>query len=129
MSRVVHFDVEAEDPERAMTFYKSVFEWEFEQWDGPVEYWLVSTGPESEPGIDGGLARREGPAPDADTPASTYTCTIDVADVEATVDAVTEAGGRIVSGVDTIPDVGRLAYCLDTEGNRFGVMESDEEAA
>ena len=129
MSRVVHFDVEADDPERAMTFYRTVFGWEFEQWDGPIDYWLVSTGPSAEPGIDGGLARREGPAPDEDAPTATYTCTIDVADVEATVDAVRDAGGHVASDVDTIPGVGRLAYCVDTEGNRFGVMESVEDAA
>ena len=89
----------------------------------------MSTGPPAEPGIDGGLARREGPAPDEDAPMATYTCTIDVTDVDATVDAVAEAGGRIAREVDTIPGVGHIAYCMDTEGNRFGVMASDEDAA
>ncbi|MFB6104202.1 MAG: VOC family protein [Halobacteriaceae archaeon] len=128
MSRVVHFDIEAADPERAIEFYESVFDWAFERWDGPVEYWLVMTGPEDAPGIDGGLARREGDRPDPAAPSAAYTCTIDVADVEATVAAVTEHGGRVDREIEPVPGVGRLAYCLDTEGNRFGVMEADETA-
>ena len=59
MSRVVHFEIPADDPERAINFYEKVFGWRFEKWEGPIEYWLVKTGPEDQPGIDGGLTRRE----------------------------------------------------------------------
>jgi len=128
MSRVIHFDIEADDPDRAIAFYETVFGWEFEQWDGPVDYWLVMTGDPDTPGIDGGLARREGPRPDADGPTAAYTCTIDVEDVDATVAAVADHGGHVARAVEPVPGVGRLAYCLDTEGNRFGVMEADETA-
>ncbi|KAB1197486.1 MULTISPECIES: VOC family protein [Haloferax] len=129
MARVVHFDIDADDPERAIAFYSEVFGWEFEKWDGPMDYWLVTTGDPDTPGIDGGLAVRSGPAPDDDTPASAYTCTIDVDDVDSVVQSVAEHGGRVVDDVQTIPGVGRLASCVDTEGNRFGVMESDETTA
>ncbi|KAB1186918.1 MULTISPECIES: VOC family protein [Haloferax] len=128
MARVVHFDIGADDPERAISFYSEVFGWEFEKWDGPMDYWLVMTGDPNTPGIDGGLAPRDGPAPDDDTPTATYTCTIDVNDVDSVVESVTEHGGRVADDPQTIPGVGRLAYCYDTEGNRFGVMESDETA-
>jgi len=53
MTRVVHFEIHADDPERAAAFYRSVFGWEIRKWDGPFDYWLVMTGPREEMGIDG----------------------------------------------------------------------------
>ncbi len=58
MPRPVHFEIHADDPERAAAFYRSVFDWEIEKWEGPREYWLVTTGPEGTPGINGGLMKR-----------------------------------------------------------------------
>ena len=111
-----------------MRFYRKVFDWEFDRWNGLMDYGMITTGPPESPGIDGGHARREGPVPDDETPTPTYTCTIDVDDVERVVESVTENGGRIDGEIRAIPGVGRLAYCRHTEGNRFGVMESDESA-
>jgi uncharacterized protein len=54
MPRVIHFEIVADKPERAMKFYK-VFGWEFNKWNGPQDYWLVKTGEDSQPGINGGL--------------------------------------------------------------------------
>jgi len=61
MGRVVHFEIPADNPERAVKFYTKVFDWKIERWQGPVEYWLVMTGPTDQPGIDGGLMRRNPP--------------------------------------------------------------------
>src|SRR5262245_40593000 len=61
MPRVVHFEISADDPERAVTFYNKVFGWQVRKWDGPEDYWLIQTGPDSQPGINGGLFRRRGP--------------------------------------------------------------------
>jgi len=58
MPRVIHFEMVADKPERAMKFYKEVFGWEFNKWNGPQEYWLVKTGEDSQPGINGGLTPR-----------------------------------------------------------------------
>jgi predicted enzyme related to lactoylglutathione lyase len=58
LPRVVHFEINANDPEKLTEFYEQVFNWKFEKWKGPMEYWLIMTG-ENEPGIDGGLSRRE----------------------------------------------------------------------
>ena len=58
MPRVIHFEIPTDDPERAAKFYRNVFGWEIQKWDGPVEYWLVTTGDEDQPGINGGLMRR-----------------------------------------------------------------------
>ena len=55
MPRPVHFDMTAEDPTRAVQFYGNVFGWTFQKWDGPMDYWLITTGTDG-PGIDGGLS-------------------------------------------------------------------------
>ena len=46
MSRVVHFEIPADDPVRAAKFYEDVFGWKIEKWEGPFDYWLVTTGEE-----------------------------------------------------------------------------------
>lgn len=120
MPRVVHFELPADDPARAIGFYRDVFGWEFHKWDGPDEYWLVSTG--EGPGIDGGLARRGEYNP---IPVNT----LDVPSVDDWSAKVTAAGGQIVLPKMAIPGVGWLAYCKDPEGNTFGIMQADESAA
>ena len=58
MARVVHFEIHAEDIERAIEFYNKVFDWSFRHWGGSMEYWVIETGPDSEPGINGGRSSR-----------------------------------------------------------------------
>ena len=67
MSRPIHFEIHAGEPERAIGFYRALFGWEFEKWDGPWPYWLIRTG-SGEPGIDGGLMGRRGEAPTEGAP-------------------------------------------------------------
>ncbi len=57
MPRVVHFEIHADDPERAVKFYQNVFGWELTKWGGPHEYWVIKTGPDGSLGINGGLVR------------------------------------------------------------------------
>jgi predicted enzyme related to lactoylglutathione lyase len=120
MSRVIHFEIPAGDPERAASFYRKVFGWKIEKWPGPMEYWMVSTGAEGTPGINGGLMKN--------TDVKTTTNTIGVDSVDGAVDAVTKAGGKLVMPKTPIPTVGYFAYLTDTEGNLFGVMQADQNA-
>jgi predicted enzyme related to lactoylglutathione lyase len=120
MPRVVHFEIPADDPERAVAFYAKVFGWKVQKWDGPIDYWLVTTGEPDTPGIDGGITRREGGA--------TVANTIDVPSVDEYVQKVTDAGGEVVLPKTAVPGVGWLAYLKDTEGNMFGIMTSDMDA-
>ena len=122
MSRVVHFEIPADDPERSIKFYETVFGWTIEKWDGPIEYWLIITGDESEPGIDGGLARRQDPETGVEN-------TIDVKNLDQTLKDVEAHGGTILRPRMAVPSVGWMAYIKDTEGNIFGLMETDENAA
>jgi predicted enzyme related to lactoylglutathione lyase len=121
MPRVVHFEVEAERPEQIINFYEQVFGWKVEKWEGPIEYWLITTGTEEEPGIDGGLSRRSDGEP------STVN-TIDVPSVDEYIKKVENNGGSIVRPKMAVPGVGWMAYFKDPDGNMFGMMERDESA-
>lgn len=124
MARVTHFEIPVDDPGRAMTVYERAFDWWFERrkCEG-IEYGLTRTGPEAEPGIDGGLVPRTGVSPTGETPLRAFVCTLDVADVDAAVERVLEHGERVAEAAQDIPGVGTLAYVEDTEGNLFGLMQ------
>lgn len=121
MFRVEHFDIAADDPDRAVEFYSEVFGWKIEKWEGPMEYWLVTTGPDDQPGINGGIAKRQDPSQSTSN-------TIGVKSVDEHVAKITDAGGRVVRPKSSIPGVGYFALCQDTEGNVFGIMQEDPEA-
>jgi predicted enzyme related to lactoylglutathione lyase len=121
MSRVIHFEMPAAEPERAAAFYGKVFGWKFDKWPGPMEYWMVVTGKEGEPGINGGMMKKPGGI-------TSTTNTIGVDSVDGAIDAVVKAGGKNIMPKTSIPAVGYFAYCEDTEGNVFGVMQADPNA-
>jgi len=121
MPRPVHFEIPADDPERAAAFYRDLFGWQITKWEGPMDYWLVTTG-EGGPGIDGGLMKRPEPGyPVANT--------IDVPSVDEYVKKVEAKGGKITMPKMAVTGIGWMAYCTDPEGNLFGIMEMDPSAA
>ena len=126
MSRVVHFEVHAEDPERAIGFYSAVLGWSFNHWGGPMDYWLITTGPDDQPGINGGMVRRQG-AIDGQAVIA-FVCTVDVRSVDDTLAAALQHGGQVALPKMPVPGVGWLAYAKDTEGNIFGMMQADPSA-
>ncbi len=131
MSRVVHFEIQADDVERAKAFYAAVFHWSFEdysQFTGDT-YWGVVTGPEDEAGINGGLLRRPAPAPQTGQGSNGYVCTVGVADYDETEKRILEAGGRVALPKSALPGMAWQGYYLDTEGNTFGLHQPDPEAA
>ena len=121
MPRVIHFEIPADDPERALRFYAEVFGWKTQKWEGPMPYWLIDTGDQSTPGINGGLLQRPHPG-------AGVVNTVDVADADAATNTVVAAGGAVVMPKMAVPGIGWLAYCTDTEGNTFGMMQSDPSA-
>lgn len=121
MSRVIHFDIFADDPERAVKFYTEVLGWKITKWEGPMDYWLVMTGPDDKPGINGGIGKREDPA-------DRTINTIDVPSVDDFAAKVTGAGGKVLVPKRAIPGVGWIVLCLDTEGNKFCLMKDDPNA-
>lgn len=87
----------------------------------PVDYWLISTGPKKEPGIDGGLSKRTEKEP------STVN-TIDVPNLDDFVQKVKANGGKIIRPKQAVPGVGWMAYFEDPEGNTWGMMQTDPKA-
>ena len=120
MPRVVHFEISAENPEKTIEFYKKTFGWEFQKWEGPMDYWVVVTGSKSKPGIDGGIMKRGD--------VKTITNTVDVPSVDEFAGKIEAAGGAMLTPKMAVPGVGWFAYCADTEGNLFGIMENDPKA-
>lgn len=119
MPRIVHFDIPSDNPERAQKFYQDVFGWEFAKWDGPMEYWMVKTGENDTPGINGGLARR--------MPGQIGMInTIDIPSVDEYIIKIQSNGGQILVPKMEIPGVGHYATCMDTEGNIFGIIQMDQ---
>jgi uncharacterized protein len=120
MPRVIHFEIVAEKPERAMKFYKEVFGWEFNKWNGPQDYWLVKTGEDNQPGINGGLTPKMNQGNDT---SSRVTNTIDVSSVDDFSKKISTQGGKVVQPKMAIPGIGYLAICEDTEGISFGIID------
>ena len=121
MARPIHFEIPADDPERAIAFYAQALGWKAQKFEG-MEYWLVTTGEEGEPGIDGGIAPRRDPE---ERPVNV----MGVDSVAAAARRIEGAGGRITVPRMPIPGVGWVAYALDTEGNPLGVFRPDPGAA
>jgi uncharacterized protein len=117
--RVIHFEIPADNPERAVQFYEQVFGWKVHKWEGPHPYWLVKTG--EGPGIDGAIMNREHPGQGTMN-------TLDVSSLDDSIKAVEAAGGKIVMPRTPIPGIGFLAYAADPEGNIFGMMQMDASA-
>ena len=121
MPRVVHFEIAVDDPARAEKFYRDAFGWKINKWDGPMNYWLITTGEAGEMGIDGALTlRSEAAAPIVNT--------IGVESVDDTQKKVLAGGGKVLSPKAVIPGIGYFALCQDTEGNPFGIIEPNMDA-
>jgi uncharacterized protein len=122
MGRVSHFEITADDPERAAAFYRKAFGWEFNDWGGPFKYLLATTGPKDQVGIDGAIMARH-------QTKQAVINTISVDKWEAGAQAVKDAGGTVLSDKDAVQGQGYFAYCRDTEGNVFGIFEANAAAA
>ena len=131
MSRPVHFEIQADDPERAITFYADVFGWSFQDYSEVMSspYWGVTTGDEGEPGINGGIQPRPAPAPGDGHGTNAAVLTISVADFDATAARIDRSGGRVALPKFALPGMAWQGYFVDTEGNTFGIHQADETAA
>ncbi len=117
--KVVHFEINADDPLRAKKFYEDVFNWKIEKWEGPMEYWTIDAGEEDEEGIGGGLQKREQP----EDQIFNY---IKVSSVDDISKKIEESGGTLASPKITVQGVGDFYMFKDTEGNKLGIMQEDD---
>lgn len=128
MPRVIHFEIQVENPERAVRFYQNAFGWKFDKWEGPEEYWLITTCPNDQPGINGGLMKRRGPGPQQNQAVNSFVCTIGVENLDSALATATKHGGTMVVPKMPVPGVGWLSYFKDPEGNIFGLFQDDASA-
>lgn len=119
MSRVIHFEIPSDNPEKAVEFYSKAFGWKLNRW-GEYEYWLATTGDEKEPGINGAITRR------GTVPAVTNTIAVD--NLEEAMKAIEANGGKITRGKSAVPGIGYLAMFEDPDGNLGGIMQQDTNA-
>ncbi len=121
MSKIIHFEIPVDDPERASSFYRDTLGWEISALEG-MAYWLVRAGAPEEPGADGALIGR----------GDIHRTPIVIAgvdDVDETLRRVGQAGGEVLQGKLPVPGVGWSAYVRDSEGNTIGIFEADSTAA
>ena len=121
MNRPVHFEFDVEDAERAKKFYEKTFGWKINKWEGPMNYWLIETGPKDVPGIDGAFMLRN----ERDAFKNQMMNTLFSESLDEDLKRITANGGKIVVPKQAIPGAGYLAYFQDTEGNVMGIMQSD----
>jgi len=123
MDSVIHFEIPAKDPKRASAFYTKAFGWTFSQFPN-WEYWMVNTtevdkkGMPASPGaINGGMGKRGGAL-------QAPTVTINVADIDKTLENVKKLGGKVAGKKSPVGDMGFTAYFTDTEGNVIGLWQN-----
>lgn len=118
MPAVVHFEIPADDVERAKKFYTELFGWQIE--DVPdMDYTMITTG--ADIGINGGLLKREDPR-------QGVTNYVEVASVESEARRVEQLGGKIMMPKTPVKGMGYFVVCLDTENNPFGLWEENPDA-
>jgi predicted enzyme related to lactoylglutathione lyase len=117
MARVVHFEVPTTDLAASRKFYENVLGWKLTKWEGPMEYWLVSTGDPAVPGIDGALG---GAANEFHATVNT----VDVENLDETLQKVEANGGQVIMPRSEIPGVGWLAYVKEPGGAVMGLMQA-----
>ena len=127
MDKVQHFEIPADDLTRARKFYETVFNWQTIPFPMPngMEYVGLHTGPVDEKNmckevnfINGGMFKRGGPLP-----ITSPTIALVVADLDASIEKIKEAGGSVLMGKMDMAGMGWYAYVKDTEGNIIGVWQ------
>jgi len=136
MSPVVHFEMGYNDKDRMVKFYETAFGWKTQQMGPEMSNYVVAETTETDenrmvktPGnINGGFYAKTD-APDSQAPS----VVISVDDINAAVEAVKQAGGKILGGMTPdgghtmeptmIPGVGLWISIEDTEGNRVSMLQ------
>lgn len=127
MGKVVHFEIPADDVDRAKRFYGSIFGWDLQTMDmGDGEYTIVKTTAvdeqtqlPTEPGaINGGMMQRD------ERITTSPVITIDVDGIDDALKQIEDAGGSTIQPRTSIPGMGAFAYFKDSEGNVLGLWET-----
>ena len=117
---IVWFEIPADNTERAKAFYSNLFGWEINPFPGTGDYWHIDTGGADDT-PDGALMARKHPQ----QPITNY---VSVNSVTESSKKIEQLGGKICMAKTAVPQMGYFAVCQDTEGNQFGIWQSDANA-
>jgi predicted enzyme related to lactoylglutathione lyase len=113
--RLVHFEMPAQDDQRALGFYSSLFGWSFNSADMPgIAYHMTNAGGDPAGAVYRSESAERGPIVYFDTD-----------DIDASVARVRELCGE-AADKQPIPGIGWFSRCRDTEGNKFSLFQTDE---
>ncbi len=120
----LYFEIQADNPERAVEFYRKLFGWKFEETHGlPVKYWRIETDSGR-----GGLLERPAQTPPMECGTNAFTCSFEVDNFDPMAEKIAEMGGRVALPKFPVPGICWQGYFLDTEGNTFGIYQPDANA-
>ena len=120
----MYFEIHADEPQRAIQFYSTVFEWKFIETPGlPIPYWRFETAHEA-----GGLLKRPVKTPPPQCGTNAFICSFEVKSFDQTAERILQLGGIVAFPKFPVPGRCWQGYFLDTEGNTFGIFEVDEQA-
>lgn len=119
MNQITYFEIQATDPEKLIDFYRHVFGWNFDEQKGlPVRYWRIET-----VGISGGLLQRPSQIPPTHCGTNAYTCSMQVADFDATAEKILANGGQVAMPKFEVPGRCWQGYFIDPDNNVFGLVQ------
>ncbi len=119
MNTIGYFEIQVNEPEKAVEFYTNVFNWKFIEQSGlPVKYRLIET-----TGIGGGLLERPAKTPPDECGTNAFTCSIEVADFDLTAELILANGGQIAMAKFEIPGRCWQCYFIDGNNNTFGIFQ------
>ena len=118
MPTIMHFEIPADNVERATSFYAKLFGWEIKEIPG-MDYWMITTSGENP--VGGGMTKRQNPG-------QAIVNYIDVPSVDKYAAEIEKLGGKVILRKTAIPEMGYFAICLDTENNTFGIWENNKNA-
>jgi uncharacterized protein len=120
----LYFEIQADDPARAIRFYSRVFDWKFSEVKGlPIQYWSIETG-----GSRGGLLQSPAPKPPQRSATNAFVCSVEVENFDATAAEIAAAGGIVALGKFAVPGTCWQGYFIDLDGNTFGIFEVNANA-
>ncbi|HXN65426.1 MAG TPA: VOC family protein [Candidatus Acidoferrales bacterium] len=124
MNAPSYFEIQSDNPNRAIGFYKELFGWSFQKIEGlPIEYWGIET-----EGPRGGLLKRPAQAPPPASGTNAFVCSMEVKDFDHMAGRIGDLGGIIALPKFAVPGTCWQGYFIDLEGNTFGIFQADPSA-
>ena len=128
MNPVVHFEMPYEDRDRMAEFYAKAFGWKMLKLGEEMNNYVIAHTTETDENnmiqkkgaINGGFFQKE-----RDNPSQYPSVVIAVGDINAAIEKINGAGGKVFGKPVVISGIGQYASFKDTEGNRISILQPD----